>query len=117
MLAAKEYKDQLMRGNIAPISGVSWKEQGPHSLGGRTRALMVDPNDVTGNTVFQAASAAVYGRRRTSTPPRPIGILSTILRITLAVTSIAYDPSNTLVMYFTTGEGCFNLDAVQGLGV
>src|SRR6185295_3922260 len=35
----------------------------------------------------------------------------------LAVTSIAYDPSNTQIMYFCTGEGYSNSDAIKGLGV
>ncbi len=47
LLAAKRYKDELMRDNIAPISGVNWKEQGPNNLGGRIRALTVDTNEGT----------------------------------------------------------------------
>ncbi|MBK8150284.1 MAG: PKD domain-containing protein [Acidobacteria bacterium] len=117
LLAAKEYKDQLMRGNIAPISGVSWKEQGPHNLGGRTRALMVDPNDVTGNTVFAGSVSGGLWKTTNINSATPNWNPVNDLADNLAVTSIAYDPSNTLVMYFTTGEGYLNLDAVQGLGV
>jgi hypothetical protein len=35
----------------------------------------------------------------------------------LAVTKMAYDPNNTQVFYFVTGEGWRNLDAVRGAGV
>ncbi|MFZ1593295.1 MAG: hypothetical protein WAT27_14475, partial [Chitinophagales bacterium] len=35
----------------------------------------------------------------------------------LAVTRITYDPSNTQIFYFCTGEGWFNADAVKGAGV
>ncbi|KRP08615.1 MAG: hypothetical protein ABR94_11185, partial [Sphingobacteriales bacterium BACL12 MAG-120802-bin5] len=35
----------------------------------------------------------------------------------LAVTKITYDPFNTNVFYFCTGEGWFNADAVRGAGV
>ncbi|MEZ5013072.1 MAG: T9SS type A sorting domain-containing protein [Chitinophagales bacterium] len=36
---------------------------------------------------------------------------------TLAVTKIVYDPTNTDIFYFCTGEGWFNADAVKGAGV
>lgn len=117
LLAAKRYKDELMRDNIAPISGVNWKEQGPNNLGGRTRALMIDPNDGTGNTVFAGSVSGGLWKTTNINSATPNWIPVNDLANNLAVTSIAYDPSNTMVMYFTTGEGYFNIDAVQGLGV
>lgn len=117
LLAAKEYKDQLMRDNIAPISGVSWKEQGPNNVGGRTRALMVDPNDVTGNTIFVGSVGGGLWRTTNINSATPNWTPVNDLADNLAVTSIAYDPSNTQVMYFTTGEGYFNIDAIRGFGV
>lgn len=35
----------------------------------------------------------------------------------LAVTQITYDPNNTQIFYFCTGEGWYNADAVKGAGV
>jgi len=35
----------------------------------------------------------------------------------LSITRIAYDPNNTKTFYFSTGEGWYNADAVQGAGV
>lgn len=35
----------------------------------------------------------------------------------LAVTRITYDPNNTQIFYFCTGEGWYNADAVKGAGV
>ena len=35
----------------------------------------------------------------------------------LSVTRIAYDPNNTQIFYFCTGEGWYNADAVRGAGV
>jgi len=35
----------------------------------------------------------------------------------LSVTKLAYDPNNTQVFYFCTGEGWYNADAVKGAGV
>ena len=37
---------------LAPIPGVTWVERGPNNIGGRTRALMVDPNDTTAKKVW-----------------------------------------------------------------
>lgn len=36
---------------------------------------------------------------------------------TLSVTKIAYDPNDTQVFYFCTGEGWYNADAITGAGV
>jgi len=35
----------------------------------------------------------------------------------LSITKIAYDPNNTQIFYFCTGEGWYNADAVRGAGV
>lgn len=117
LLAAKEYKDALMRDNVAPISGVNWKEQGPNNLGGRTRAIMVDPNDGTGNTVWAGSVGGGLWKTTNINSATPNWAPVNDLLGNLAISSIAYDPSNTQVMYFTTGEGYFNFDAIQGLGV
>lgn len=36
---------------------------------------------------------------------------------TLSITKIAYDPNNTQIFYFCTGEGWYNADAITGAGV
>lgn len=36
---------------------------------------------------------------------------------TLSVTGITYDPNNTQIFYFCTGEGWYNFDAVKGAGI
>lgn len=36
---------------------------------------------------------------------------------TLSITKLTYEPNNTNIFYFCTGEGWFNADAVQGAGV
>jgi PKD repeat protein len=117
LLAAKDYKDQLMQQSNAPISGVSWKELGPNNLGGRTRALLVDPNDVTGNTVWAGSVGGGLWKTTNINTASPNWAPVNDLANNLAVTSIAYDPSNTQIMYFGTGEGYFNIDYIQGLGV
>ena len=41
----------------AAIGGVNWTERGPNNVGGRTRALMFDPNDGTGSKVWAGGVA------------------------------------------------------------
>ena len=43
----------LTGANIVP----SWVERGPNNIGGRTRALMIDPNDPSGNTLWAGSVA------------------------------------------------------------
>ncbi|MBS1794877.1 MAG: PKD domain-containing protein [Acidobacteria bacterium] len=117
LLTAKNYKDRLMKRPFAALGGVNWKEQGPNNVGGRTRALMVDPNDPSGNTLFAGSVGGGLWKTTNINSATPNWAPVNDLLGNLAVTSIAYDPSNTQVMYFTTGEGYFNIDAIRGLGV
>ncbi|RTZ49949.1 hypothetical protein EJ377_07420 [Chryseobacterium arthrosphaerae] len=38
-----------------------WIERGPYSVGGRTRAIMYDPNDATGKEFLQEVFPAGFG--------------------------------------------------------
>jgi hypothetical protein len=38
-----------------PDFSISWTERGPLDVGGRTRAIMIDPNDPTGQTIWAGA--------------------------------------------------------------
>ena len=119
ILDAKKYKDQLMQSsaNLGPLVGVSWDEQGPNNQGGRTRALMVDPNDVTGNTVFAGSVSGGLWKTTNINAVNPVWNPVNDLLSNLAIISIAYDPTNIQTMYFCTGEGYGNIDNVRGLGV
>lgn len=116
ILAAKEYKDQLMLTD-APLSGVNWRSLGPRNQGGRSRTILIDANDPSGNTVFAGSVGGGLWRTNNITAASPNWAPVNDLLGNLAVTSVAQDPSNPLVMYFCTGEGYFNLDAIRGLGV
>jgi hypothetical protein len=37
------------------ITDLSWTERGPNNIGGRSRAILIDRRDPTGNTVFAAS--------------------------------------------------------------
>ncbi len=117
LLAAKEYKDQLVQQINGPLAGVNWKEQGPNNLGGRSRAILADAGDVSGNTVFVGSVGGGLWKTTNMSAASPTWVAVNDFFTNLAITSIAQDPTNALVMYFCIGEGYFNFDAIQGDGV
>ncbi len=93
----------------------NWVERGPNNVGGRVRAVLFDPNDVTNETVFAGGvSGGLWKNTNISNS------LSTWSRVNipdnLAVTSIAVDPNNSNVFYVGTGESYVGGD-VNGDGV
>jgi photosystem II stability/assembly factor-like uncharacterized protein len=84
---------------------------------GRMRTVLVDANDGTGNTVWTAGVAGGVWKTTNFNTASPTWTNVSDFYTNLAVTSIAQDPSNFNTLYFCTGEGFFNLDAVQGAGV
>jgi PKD repeat protein len=119
LIAAEAYARQFVANakTSAAISNVNWTERGPSNVAGRTRAILVDPNVASGNAVFSASVAGGiwYCPDVTATPPNwnPVNDLMA----NLAVTALAADPTNPQVMYAGTGEGYFNGDQVDGLGI
>ncbi len=116
---AKQYRDQLWQmQNNAAISGVNWKPLGPKNLGGRTRALLIDANDATGNTIWAGSVGGGLWKTTDITASEPNWVPVDDFFANLAITSVTQDPSNTQIMYFCTGEeGYFNGDAIRGQGV
>lgn len=103
-------------GSLVAIPGVSWMERGPNNVGGRTRALLFDPNDVSNKKVW---AGGVSGGLWVNTD---ITTNTTWQKIddfwdNIAISSMAYDPSNTQIFYVGTGEGFSNVDAVAGGGI
>lgn len=100
-----------------PITTLAWEERGPSFVGGRTRAVMFDPNDAEGKRLFAAGVAGglwvVDDITSFTLPWTPVNDFWE----NMAVTALAFDPSNTDVMYAGTGEGFFNIDAVRGAGI
>lgn len=97
------------------IPGVAWNERGPNDIGGRTRALMWDPN--TANKVWAGGVAGGLWYNNDVTTADSIWYNVDDFWANMAVTCIAFDPSNTNTFYVGTGEGWFNIDAVRGAGI
>ncbi|GAB0157374.1 hypothetical protein CHRYSEOSP005_26470 [Chryseobacterium sp. Alg-005] len=122
-------KNELKAGKYAPqkelsfISGGSstskfnqpWIERGPYSVGGRTRAIMYDPNDPAGKRVFAGGvSGGLWVNEDPSVSTNQWTPINDFWANT-SISCITYDPNNSQVFYVGTGE-CETSDAV-GSGI
>ncbi|WP_369047915.1 PA domain-containing protein [Tenacibaculum sp. UWU-22] len=93
----------------------SWIERGPTNVGGRTRAVLFDPNDATHETVFAGGvSGGLW--KNTNISNRNSRWVQVGIPENLAVSCIAVDPNNTQIFYVGTGESYVNGD-VNGNGL
>lgn len=112
----RERQESLAMGRTpGDASNNSWVERGPTNVGGRTRAVMFDPNDATKETVF---AGGVSGGLWKNTNISNASSAWTRINIpeNLAVSTITYDPNNTNIFYVGTGESYVGGD-VNGDGV
>ncbi len=116
---AYRYAERLRKdpGTRAALSNVVWRERGPNHQGGRTRAIMVDPNDPTGHTVWAAGVGGGLWKTTNIDVGTPDWEPVDDFFDNIAISSLAYDAQMPDTMYFGTGEGYFNTDAQRGLGV
>jgi Bacterial Ig domain len=90
----------------------TWQSLGPGNVGGRTRALVIDPS----NPDVMYAAAVAGGIWKTTNGGSTWLPLNDFLA-NIAVTCLALDPSNSSTIYAGTGEGFFNADGVRGAGI
>ncbi len=101
----------------APGDIQKWVELGPGNIGGRTRALLVDPANA--NNIFAAGvSGGVWKTSNGGASWEKLDDLMTNLAVcTLAFPHTNPATLNTKVIYAGTGEGYFNGDSVRGAGI
>lgn len=97
------------------IPNISWTERGPINVGGRVRAIMFDPN--TANKVWAGSVAGGLWYNTDITSSSNNWTKVNDFWENLAISAIAYDPSNTQRFYVGTGEGFGNIDHVNGGGL
>ncbi|MCF6366209.1 MAG: T9SS type A sorting domain-containing protein [Bacteroidales bacterium] len=110
-----EYKKALNRAKNLNLNKVSlpWIQRGPANIGGRTRAIIVDPDDATHNTWF--AGAATGGIWKTTDAGSTWTNLSGDIT-NLSVNTLVMAESNTNIIYAGTGES-FTGNGFKGNGV
>ncbi len=123
LIKAAEIRDQKFakqassRTNTA-TAGITWTERGPNNVGGRTRALLYDLNGGPGYTkVWAGGVGGGIWYTNDITVASPVWNKVDDFLANLAVTTLAQDATNPQNLYAGTGEGWFNADAIQGLGI
>lgn len=96
----------------ADVAGDEWVELGPTNVSGRSCALVTDPKNPL-ILYMGAAGGGVWKSINQGVSWTPIGDSME----SLAVNALAMDPNNSKVLYAGTGEGYFNIDAIEGFGI
>src|SRR6185295_5635634 len=96
---------------------MNWSERGPNNVGGRTRAILIDKRDATGNTVIAGSVGGGLFRTTNFTSPTPSWNVVNDFLPNLAITVLYQDPTTPATMYAGTGEGFLNADAIKGAGI
>ena len=85
-----------------------WRFLGPGNVGGRTRALLIDPND--SNVMY---AGAVSGGVWKTIDGGASWFATTDFLPNIAVSALAFDPADSSVIYAGTGEGYFR-EVIRG---
>jgi len=102
----KEKEAELkLKSSAAGILDARWRERGPYDVGGRTRTILIDKNDPTNKTIFTAGITGGLWRTRDITATEPYWENLGDFLENMNISSLAQDPSNPDIIYFSTGEG------------
>ena len=116
LIQAREEIKKRLNQSVA-VGGIIWNERGPNNIGGRTRAVVFDPNDATAKKVWAGGVGGGLWYNIDITSAATVWQKVDDFWANLAISSIASDPANTQNFYVGTGEGWFNGDAQQGAGI
>lgn len=114
-----EINDNVDISEAITVNGkpIVWKERGPDNVGGRTRAILWDPNDATNRRVFAAGvTGGIWVNDNVLDPNSSWRAINDILS-TLSITYLVADPNNSQVFYASTGEGWFGGGSMRGIGI
>ena len=114
LLAAMRYMNNA---RTTQINNLAWTERGPNNIGGRSRTIMIDNRDPSGNTVFAGSVSGGIFKTTNFLSATPGWTVVNDQMANLAVTILVQDKNNLNTMYAGTGEGWFNLDAQKGAGI
>ncbi len=93
----------------------AWEDRGPDNVGGRTRAMIFDPNDGSQETVY--AGGVSGGLWKNTNISNAASVWTQVdIPENLAISCIAIDPNDSMTWYVGTGESYVGGD-VNGRGV
>lgn len=120
LINAKNATEKILQssgGDNIAVADLDWQNRGPSNVGGRTRAILFDANDATNNTVFSGGVGGGLWKSTNFQSAAPSWTPIDDFFDNIAITAIVQDQNNPSTMYFGTGEGWFNVDAIRGLGI
>jgi len=94
-------------------ASLGWKERGPGNVGGRTRPILVDPDDPKNTWWAGSVSGGLWKTTNKGDTWAPAAEDLSML----SVGSLAMAESDHNVIYMVTGEGFGNIDAMGGNGI
>jgi len=110
--AYQESKRRRDADGVSP-SDIEWEERGPWNVGGRTRTVMYDPNDPVNRKLWVGSVSGGLWYTETMATWTPTWVKVDDFWEGLAISCMAYDPTNKDNFYVGTGEGF----AWRGIGV
>jgi photosystem II stability/assembly factor-like uncharacterized protein len=110
LINAKRHIDKMPQPKDAGLW--SWEWLGPGNIGGRIRAIAVNPS----NPDIILIGSVGGGLWKSNNGGDSWSVVNDFLP-NLAITSIVYDPTNANILYASTGEGFTNVDALPGAGI
>ncbi len=101
----------------AAIPNITWTNLGPTNQAGRSKTMLVDANDASGNTVFCGSVGGGIWRTTNIGSSSPNWAPIDEFMQNLSITSLGQDPTSTNIMYASTGEPYGSYASIRGLGV
>ena len=102
--ARRAFRAAAKNAETVALATWSWEERGPDNVGGRTRALVLDPNDPEGRAAWAGGVAGGLWYTADVTDPAQAWRPVADFWANIAVTAIAFDPARPGVLYVGTGE-------------
>lgn len=96
-------QERLIANRVPGEASMPWVERGPDNVGGRTRAIMFDPNDATNKRVFAGGVSGGLWVNDDITDANSAWSEVNIPQ-NLGISCITYDPNDTNTFYVGTGE-------------
>ena len=115
--AVNQFSKALMGLPGAIANNKRWDTRGPKNVGGRTRALAWDPNDVTGKKVWAGSVSGGLWYNNDITNDNSQWVPVNDMWRNLSITKIVFDPNNPNIIYVATGEGFIYSLATRGEGI
>src|SRR5258706_12584317 len=97
---ARAYMQSLVStSRTSQTTALSWQERGPSNVGGRTRSILVDKRDATGNTVFAGSISGGLFKTTNFTNATPTWTAVNDFLPNLAIACMVQDNNNQNIMY------------------